>query len=92
MILDFKAFNESMSDIFRSAHGSIDADNLIPLSRVTGKPRMPTEDELEAAAEFIQGDPEKFFYNPGDFLNSIIYWDGPLFYGFPGWVSRIHFP
>ncbi len=87
MILDFKAFNENMSDIFRSAHGSIDADNLIPISRLVGKSRMPTAEELEAAAEFIQGDPEKFFYNPGDFLNSIIYWDGPLFYGFPGSIS-----
>ena len=83
----YEKFNESIENIFRSAHAAIDRKNLKPLKDFIGKPKFPTQKELDDAVELLHIDPSYLFYNPGDFLNPIIYWKGPVYYGFFGGLN-----
>lgn len=85
----FKAYDEFlnedfMSDIFKSAHGAIDKKNTEPLSYYIGRPHFPKQEEVDAAVEFMKIDPDYLFFNRGDRMHPIIYWKGPVFYGFFG--------
>lgn len=85
----FKAYDEFlnedfMSDIFKSAHGAIDKKNIEPLSNYIGRPHFPKQAEVDAAVEFMKIDPDYLFFNRGDRMHPIIYWKGPVFYGFFG--------
>jgi hypothetical protein len=85
----FKAYNEFlnedfMSDIFKSAHGAIDKKNAEPLADYIGRPHFPKQAEVDAAVEFMKIDPDYLFFNRGDRMHPIIYWKGPVFYGFFG--------
>ncbi len=73
-----------MSDLFKSAHGSINKKDLKPLINLVDKPNFPTKKEFDEAVNFLKIDPNFLFYNKNDFLNRIIYWKGPVFYGFYG--------
>jgi hypothetical protein len=84
-LLTYEQFNESsMADIFQSAHAAVDRDELIPLEDLIGRPKFPTQKQVDAAVEFLNIDPEYLFYDPHNFLNPIVYWKGPMFYGFFG--------
>lgn len=73
-----------MSDIFKSAHGALDPEDLEPLSDYIDEPHFPTQKEFDEAVEFMNLDPDCLFFNRGDRLHPIIYWKGPVFYGFFG--------
>jgi hypothetical protein len=73
-----------MSDIFKSAHGAIDKKNIEPLADYIGRPHFPKQSEVDAAVEFMKIDPDYLFFNRGDRMHPIIYWKGPVFYGFFG--------
>ena len=79
--------NFNMSDLFKSAHGAINKKDLQPLSKFIGKTNFPTQEEFDAAVEFLKIDPKFLFYNENDFLHRIIYWKGPVFYGFHGGLN-----
>lgn len=87
--LNFKQFiNESfIEDIFRGAHAAIDKKDLQPLKKFIGKPKFPTQEEVDAACKFLKIDPEYLFYDKNNMLNSIIYWKGTIFYGFFGGLN-----
>lgn len=85
--LTFEKFNESIEDIFRSAHAAVDKKNLQPLKQNIGKANFPSQAEVDKAVEFLGIDPEYLYANPGDILNPIVYWKGPIFYGFFGGLN-----
>ena len=82
--------NEGFSDgdianIFQSAHGAINKDNLIPLGDLIGKKKgIPSKVEINYLLKDLDIKLEHLFYNAGDFLNPIIYWNGPMYHGFMG--------
>jgi hypothetical protein len=84
----FQEFNESfMEDIFRSAHAAVEKENLEPLKKYIGKPKFPTQDQVDKAVEFLGIDPDYLFYDKSNVLNPFIYWKGPVFYGFFGGLN-----
>jgi hypothetical protein len=83
----YKQFNEGIEDIFRSAHAAIDRKDLQPLKKFIGKPKFPTQEEFNAVVDMTDADPDYFFYDKTNMLNPIIYWKGPLFYGFFGGLN-----
>jgi hypothetical protein len=84
---NYDQFNEGIEDLFKSAHGAIDRKNLQPLEKFIGKPKFPTQEDVDAAVDFLKIDPDHLFYNKGDMLHPIIYWKGPIFYGFFGGLN-----
>lgn len=91
-ILTYEQFNESnISDIFRSAHAAIDKNDLIPFQDLIGNSKLPSQEEFDEAVEFLDIDPDFVFYNPTDFLTPIIYWKGPVYYGFHGGINMESF-
>lgn len=81
--LTYEQFNESdISDIFRSAHAAINREDLIPLENLIGHPKLPSQEEFDEAVEYLGIEPEYIFYNQKDFLTPIMYWKGPVYYGF----------
>ena len=83
----YKQFNEGIEDIFRSAHAAIDRKDLQPLKKFIGKPKFPTQADVDAVKDFLQIDPAFLFYDKTNMLNPIIYWKGPIFYGFFGGLN-----
>lgn len=86
-----KSYNEYMKegieDIFRSAHGAIQKKDLQPLKKFIGKSKFPTQEEVDKAVEFLGIDPDYLFYDKNDFLHPILYWKGPIYYGFFGGLN-----
>ena len=86
--LNFEQFNESfIEDLFRGAHAAIDKDDLQPLASFIGKPKFPTQKEVDNACKFLKIDPDYLFYDDKNMLNPIVYWKGPVFYGFFGGLN-----
>ena len=62
-----------MSDIFKSAHGALDPEDLEPLSDYIGRPHFPTEKEFDEAVEFMNLDPDCLFLTEEiDYIQSFI--------------------
>lgn len=76
---NYEQFNESIADIFKSAHAAINPEDLIPLEDLIGNPKFPTQLEFDEAIEYLQIDPENLYYNPKDIIAPIMYWDGPIY-------------
>jgi|688.fasta_scaffold74905_2 hypothetical protein len=76
-----------MEDIFRGAHAAVDKNALEPLKKYIGKPKFPTKSEVEKAVEFLGIDPEYLYYDKNNVLYPIVYWKGPVFYGFFGGLN-----
>lgn len=83
----YEQFNESIADIFKSAHAAIDPDDLIPLEELVGKPRFPTQEEFEEAVEYLDIDPSCLYYNSKDIIAPIMYWDGLIYEPFHGGLN-----
>jgi hypothetical protein len=85
---EFNKINEfsdsRIADLFKSIHGAINLDDLIPLKYVIGKPKFPTQEELDEVVDFLNIDPDYLYYDPHGLLEPIIYWNGPVFHGFTG--------
>jgi hypothetical protein len=80
----YEEFNESIADIFKSAHAAIEPDQLIPIKEVIGKPKMPTQEELDAAVKYLDINPEHIYFDSKGLISPIVYWSGPVFYPFHG--------
>ena len=72
----------TIADIFQSAHGAINIDNLIPLRNLLGEEKMPTKEEFDAVVEHLSIDGDKLYYDASDVLTPIKYVDLPMYYGF----------
>jgi hypothetical protein len=79
--------NENLNNIFKSAHGAIDPEDLIPLKDLIGNPKLPSEEEFQDVVNYLEVDKDDFFYNRGDMLHPICYWNGPIYYGFFGGLN-----
>lgn len=87
-LLTYEQFNENfMADAFQSIHGATVKTDLVPLEGLIGKPKFPTQKEVDAAVNFLGIDPDYLFFDPHNFLNPIIYWKGPMYYGFFGGLN-----
>lgn len=88
---EFNKINEmtdnGIADLFKSIHGAINLDDLIPLKYVIGKPKFPTQTELDEVVDFLNIDSDYLFYDPHGLLEPIIYWNGPVFHGFTGGLN-----
>jgi hypothetical protein len=83
----YEQFNESIADIFKSAHAAIDPEDLVPLEGLIGKPRFPSEEEFQEAVDYLGIDPIHLYYNPKDIIAPIMYWDGPIYEPFHGGLN-----
>lgn len=85
-----KLYEDFGADIFKAAHGAIDADGLVPLQGLIDQGassklvNIPTQKEFDAVVKFLDADPEYFYLNPSNFLEPIVYWKGPFYHGFFG--------
>lgn len=87
-LLTYEQFNENfMADIFQSAHAATTKTDLVPLKKLIGKPKFPKQKEVDDAVEFLGIDPDYLFFDPHNFLNPIVYWKGPMYYGFFGGLN-----
>ena len=83
----YDQFNESIADLFKSAHAAINPDDLISLENLIGHPKFPTQEEFDEAVEYLDIDPEFLYYNPKDIISPIMYWDGPIYEPFHGGLN-----
>jgi hypothetical protein len=73
-----------LSNIFKGAHAATKKEDLTPLKTLLGKGKFPSKEEFDAAVNYLGIDGNYLFYDKGNMLNPIIYWNGPIYYGFPG--------
>jgi hypothetical protein len=74
----------SLADIFRDCHGALDKSALIPFAQVAGKKpkgynKLPSKKEFNAFVKLVGISPEEIFFDPGSFINPIVYLSGYIY-------------